>query len=101
MEISFKSEKERQFYEDEKALKREYGQRMAEKIIQRISELQAAANPQELPANARFHEHKAARKGLFSIDLPHPKRLIIRPTCDYASYIEIVSVEIYEIMDPH
>jgi plasmid maintenance system killer protein len=101
MEISFKNDREKRFYQDERSLKAAYGPRMAKKIGQRIMELQTAASPQELPANARWHEHSAARKGLFSVDLIHPKRLIVRPTCEYESYIEITAVEIYEIRDPH
>jgi len=101
MKLSFKNEKEQRFYQDEKALKSAYDPRLAKKIIQRIGELEAAANPQQLPGNARFHEHSGSRQGLFSVDLVYPKRLIVRPTCNYKSYIEITSVEIYEIMDPH
>jgi proteic killer suppression protein len=101
MNISFKNNKEQRFYQDEKALKSTYDPRMARKIIQRIGQLEAAANPQHLPGSARFHEHNGQRQGLFSVDLIHPKRLIVRPTCKYESYIEITSVEIYEIMDPH
>ncbi len=101
MEISFRNNKDERFYQDEKALKSAYNPGMAKKVIQRIAELEAAANPQQLPSNARFHEHQGQRKGLFSVDLVYPNRLIVRPTCDYESYIEITSVEIYEIMDPH
>ena len=101
MIISFKSEKEKKKYTDLKILSKAYGSRMAKKVIQRILELEAASNPQLLPPSCRFHEHKGNRKGLFSLDLIHPYRLIIRPVNDYDSYVEIEEVEIYEIMDPH
>lgn len=101
MKISFKSEKERKKYQDIKALSKAYGLRMAAKIIQRILELEAAPNLQLLPPSCRFHEHTGNRKGLFSLDLIHPKRLIIRPINAYNSYIEIEEIEIYEIIDPH
>lgn len=91
----------KKLFEDEKALVCRYGRRMADLINQRISELQAAKNPQCLPPACHFHEHGGGRKGLFSLDLVHPQRLIIYPTCEYEDYTKIISVEIYEIMDPH
>ena len=101
MMIGYRNKKEEGFYACEKALSRAFGIRIARKINQRIGELVAADNPQQLPPNASFHEHKGDRKGLFSIDLVHPFRLIVRPTCAYASWVEIRSVDIYEIFDPH
>lgn len=101
MDISYRNSKIKKLFEDEKALISRYGQRMADKINQRISELQAAENPQCLPPACRFHEHSGGRKGLFSLDLIHPQRLIVLPTCEYENYTKITSVEIYEIMNPH
>ena len=89
------------FYESEKSLVSTYNIRMAGKIVQRISELIAVDNPQQLPRSARFHEHKGKRKGLFSLDLVHPFRLIVLSTCDYTNWVEIVSVEIYEVFNSH
>ena len=95
-----------QFYLEAKPVKADlseekYANQAANKVIQRIAELQAARTPQQLPGGARFHEHSGKRKGLFSVNLVHPMRLIVRPTCSYATWVEITSVEIYEIMDPH
>ena len=101
MIVGYKNTQEERFYANENALVRDYGKITARKIGQRISELVAADNPQQLPKNARFHEHNGKRKGLFSIDLNHPFRLIVQPTCAYTSWIEITSVKIYEIIDPH
>jgi toxin HigB-1 len=101
MIISYKNTREEEFYADKKALSSRHGERMAEKIGQRINELLAADNPRQLPRNARFHEHDGKRKGLFSVDLVHPFRLIVQPTCVYMNWFEITSVEIYEIIDPH
>ncbi|MBI5470606.1 hypothetical protein HY968_04820 [Candidatus Kaiserbacteria bacterium] len=101
MEISFKNGREKEFYQSKSALTSAYGDRMARKIAQRISELQAAGTAQQLPSGARFHEHSGRREGLFSINLVQPMRLIVRPTCSYKAWVEITSVEIYEIMDPH
>ena len=101
MLITFKTAREEKFYSCEKDLTLKYNIRMARKICQRLNELTAAETPQQLPRNARFHEHQGNRKGFFSIDLIHPFRLIVRPTCCYASWVEIVSLEVYEIIDPH
>ena len=101
MIVSYKNKKEEAFYADKNSLRASFNTKMAEKIGQRISELEAVDNPQQLLQNARFHEHKGKRKGLFSIDLIRPFCLIVLPTCRYASWVEIVSVEIYEIFNPH
>jgi proteic killer suppression protein len=101
MIISFRNTRDETFYKDEERLKAAHGEQMTRKINARISELEVAENPQNLPRNARFHPHQGKRKGLFSVDLVHPFRLIIQPTCKYNSYIEIISVEIYEIFNPH
>jgi proteic killer suppression protein len=101
MKVSFKNLKEQTFYEDFSALRKAYGERMAEKILDRIDDLLRADNPQKLPPSARFHEHDGKRSGLFSLDLVHPFRLIVQPDCEYAAYVEIISVEIYEVFNPH
>lgn len=101
MIVSYKNAKEERFYADEKALSARYNKRMAQKIGQRINELWAAENTQQLPKNARFHEHVGQRKGLFSIDLIQPFRLIVRPVSGYTNLNDITGVEIYEIIDPH
>lgn len=101
VKVSYRNDKEREFYEDFKALKATHGKRMAEKIIDRIGDLIAAATPQHLPRSARFHEHQGRRKGLYSVDLVHPQRLIVEPTCSYDSYVQITEVMIYEVFNPH
>ena len=101
MITSFRNTRDEVFYKSEKSLKAKHGEHMARKINARIVELEVARTPQGLPRNARFHQHNGKRNGLFSVDLVHPFRLIIRPTCAYDSYIEITSVEIYEVYNPH
>lgn len=101
MDVRFKNKKEEAFFTSQKALRGKFGARTAQKIIQRISQLEAAETPQQLPQSARFHEHQGSRKGLFSVDLDHPRRLIVSPTTPYRSWVEIKGVEIYEVMDPH
>ena len=101
MKISFKNDKERELYQTVRFLGVVHGAHQAKKIIQRIGQLEAVANPQQLPGSARFHEHRGNRKGLFSVDLIDPYRLILLPTCEYKSWVEITSFQVYEVMDPH
>lgn len=101
MIVSFKNKKEEDLYQSERALTAVFGARMARKIVQRIGHLQAADTPQQLPPSARFHEHDGGRKGLYSVDLVHPYRLIVEPTCEFVSWVKITSVKIIEVMDPH
>lgn len=54
---------------------------MAEKIQQRLAELQAAeslADMREMP-NARCHELSGNFAGLLAVDLVHPDRLVFSP----------------------
>ncbi len=101
MKISFKNDKEKELYQTVRSLTGVYGAQQAKKIIQRIGQLEAVTSPQQLPGSARFHEHSGDRKGLFSVDLIHPYRLILLPTCEYQSWVEITSLQVYEVMTPH
>ncbi len=101
MKISFKNDKERDLYQTVTSLSVVHGVQQAKKIIQRIGQLEAVSNPQQLPGSARFHEHKGNRRGLFSVDLVDPYRLILLPTCEYKSWVEITSFQVYEVMNPH
>jgi proteic killer suppression protein len=81
VDILFKNKKLQKEFNDERALRRERGQRQAALIMQRLSELQAAENlgvMRSIP-RARCHELKANRKGQISVDLDHPYRLIFEP----------------------
>lgn len=101
MLIEYNNDKEERFYSCFDSLTKKHGADMAQKIIQRIGQLDAAPNPLGLPNSARFHEHKGKRKGLFSVDLIHPYRLIVLPTCSFSNFNEINSLKIYEVFNPH
>jgi plasmid maintenance system killer protein len=101
MLVEYNSNKEERFYSCFDSLTKKHGADMARKIIQRIGQLDAAPNPLSLPNSARFHEHKGKRKGLFSVDLIHPYRLIVLPTCSFSNFNEINSLKIYEVFNPH
>ena len=65
---------------------REYGQVSARKIRERLNEIDRAKNLKELKQlkqlHPRLHERAGAHKGLFSVDLDHPFRMIIMPDYD-------------------
>lgn len=102
MRIEYRTAKLQKTLEDEKALIRAFGSQNAKKIQARLGQIQAFPTLADLPVG-RPHPHKGNREGLFSLDIQHPLRLIIRPlgTFLHTDYRTITEVEIYEIMDPH
>jgi plasmid maintenance system killer protein len=81
MLISFKKKQDQKTFSSEKALNKAFGQEQARKIIQRLSEIQAADNLEILRTlpQARAHELTGNRKGQISLDVKQPYRLIILP----------------------
>ena len=80
MEITFKNKKFQNICNSEKKLLRTYGKNCARKIRARLDDLQAAPNLEAfkmLPG--RCHKLKGDKKGLLSLDLEHPLRLIFEP----------------------
>lgn len=73
-----------------------YGSEMAVKINQRVAELMAPANVDELLrcSVGRCHPLQGKRKNCLALDLVQPYRLVIRKTGDD-------SVQILEIVDYH
>jgi proteic killer suppression protein len=103
MEIHYRDKKLKKLLESSKSISKKYGSDCARKIIQRISELQAAECLEDMPPAARPHPHRGSRKGLFSLDIKQPYRLIIEPAGEYeiTDIATITEVTIYEITDPH
>lgn len=107
-DILFRTEKLRKVCNDDRLLKKEYGDR-AKRIRQRLDELRAARTLEEmrfLPA-ARCHELKGDRRGQLAVDLVHPYRLTFTPVdpkkqedggLDWSS---VTAVVIEEIIDYH
>ena len=83
MDISFKNTKLMKEFNEEKRLKKAYGELQAKKIKIRLKALRAASTlydfwpPYKGPE--RCHELTGERKGQLSIDLEHPYRLIFVP----------------------
>lgn len=92
-------------------MKAAWGEQMARKIAQRLSEMQRAISLAELallPA-ARCHEPKGDRKGQLSVDLTHPFRMLFVAAHDPLPLKEdggldwsgVTAVEIVGIDDTH
>lgn len=77
MEI-YASSKLEKLLQDERALKRKYGQKVSEKISQRYAELLVAVNLAEISTlpPPRLHQLKGARKDEFALDLTANYRLV-------------------------
>ena len=84
MQITFKTEKMRKEFSEEKRLVRAHGPRCAKLIQRRLAELEAAPTLEvmrQLPG-ARCHELLGDKKGMLSVDLEHPQRLLFVPDHD-------------------
>ncbi len=81
MEIHFSSRKIQKVCNSEKAMRAAFGRPLAERLQQRLAELQAAETLDDISRlpPARCHELSQDRKGQLAVDLVHPKRLIFEP----------------------
>lgn len=88
-----------------------YGTIRGELLEQRMGELKAATNLEEMyQVNfARFHPLKGNRHGQFAVDLQYPYRLILEPVCEElpmkneteVDLSKIFAVKIIEVEDYH
>jgi proteic killer suppression protein len=81
VEIFFDDDKFGLICNDQKILKKKFGEEMAKRIGRRLDDLNAAScleDMRNLPG--RCHELKGGRAGQLSLDLVHPQRLIF--TCE-------------------
>jgi proteic killer suppression protein len=111
MDVYFQTNRLQKACSSEKAMKAEWGPKMAAKIALRLSQLEAADNLEIVARSGlgRFHEHKGDRQGQLSLDLVHPQRLLFQPNHDPVprkddgglDLAKITSVLILEITDPH
>ena len=84
MNIAFRSNKLRKEYSEERRLIQEHGPRCAKLIQRRLAELEAAptlAAMRNLPG-ARCHELLGDMRGILSVDVEHPYRLLFKPDLD-------------------
>jgi plasmid maintenance system killer protein len=114
VQTEVKDKKLRAALKDEALLKSRYGVELAKKLKLRVGALEAALSladfwpPFSLPE--RVHELKGNLKGVFSMDLIHPQRLLFRPLEDsppddrsdeQARWKSIEGIEITGIEDTH
>ena len=81
MDISFASGSLQKVCNSQKEMHRKFGQKVAGRLAQRLSELKAAESLAEIShlPPARLHELGHDRQGQFAVDLAQPKRLIFKP----------------------
>jgi len=111
MDISFKKKKMKKVFEDEKALRKDYGDRMARAIMTRMAVLEAAANLAEVPVDKpeRCHQLTENRDEQFAVDLVHPERLVFEVDHDPIPRVadggisrqDVTAVMIIEVVDYH
>lgn len=104
----------RQAAEDEAYCKRRYGADMAKKLALRLVALRSARSladfwpPKSGPE--RCHELKGREKGVFTVDLKQPYRLLFKPTeaetpldrsDEQKRWQLITSIDIFAIEDTH
>lgn len=109
MEVSFGDSKLQSIVENDRSLKKEYGEKNARRIMDRVNALRAVDNVTDLaPLPGRWHELSSNRKGQWAGDLDHPKRIVIRPTPPVPKkpdggidWHEVRRVTVVEIVDYH
>ncbi len=80
MEIEFRDKKFERICNNQRLLKKQYGTQMAKRIGQRLYDLRAASDLEEMRSlPGRCHELLHDRTGQLSLDLEHPRRLIFEP----------------------
>lgn len=110
MTVYFKTKKLQKQCSEMREMVRAYGPAMADRLSQRLAELQAADSLSvisHLPP-PRCHE-LVNRKGVFSVDLVHPYRLLFIPADDPTPVRDdggikldlVVEVEVIAIEDTH
>lgn len=112
MEIEFKDKKKANLFGNRKKLVQCYGDRMADKIEQRLEDLASCAHLKmafSLPG--RLHALCGDWAGHFAMDLVHPHRLVFRPANDPLPYLDeeqtqldqkrIDIIRIVEVIDYH
>ena len=114
MEIFSKDKRLRAILEDASKCKRHFGAPMAEKIRMRITALRAAESlatfwPPKSPVE-RCHELTGNRKGVFSVDVMQPYRLLFAPiedappkdrSDDHEHWKQITKINLLAIEDTH
>ena len=111
MELAFANTKLAKELADEKTLVRKYGPDNGRRICQRLVQLTAAENLEVLRSlpQMRAHELAGDRAGQISVDLKHPRRLLLasdhtetpRKPDGGLDWKQVTKVKILGIFDTH
>jgi proteic killer suppression protein len=111
MEVRFEKRSMQKACSSEKETRRRWGAALAQKLRQRLAELQAADTLDDIARlpPARCHELKGDRAGQLSVDLVHPQRLIFEPDDDPIprkddgglDWTKVTKVVVLEVCDTH
>ena len=105
MEIYFRNKKLQESITNQAKTVKEFGPPMARKIHQRMEELSAADTLSDLShlPPTRCHQLTGNRKGIFSVDLTHPYRLLFEPypRTKTEDRDKITAIIVIEIKDTH
>ena len=111
MEITFRTRKLQKIFNSCKGIKRNYGDRMARAIQNRLAVLKNASKLSLVPTSRpeRLHQLSGNRKGQFAVDLVHPQRLVLEPNHDPVPENEeggidkdqVTAITIIEVTDYH
>ncbi|RQD69881.1 MAG: plasmid maintenance system killer protein [Tindallia sp. MSAO_Bac2] len=95
--IQYKSNKLEKVCTDYTYAKKEYSERMAILIHQRIDEIRAAISVEMLVqfSIGRCHPLQGNRKGQYAMDLVHPYRLIFEQQDKTLQIVKIIKIEDY------
>ena len=98
LQITYKNRQIKKVCTNASEAEKQYGTRMAGKIHQRIDEIDASENVEQMLQFriGRCHPLKGNRAGQYAVDLVHPYRLIFEKKGE-----EIQIAEIMEIIDYH
>ena len=98
MKITYKTRKIEKVCTIASEAEKKYGSEMAEKIHQRIDEIDASVNVEVMVQFhiGRCHPLSGERKGQYAMDLIHPYRLVFEKIRD-----EIQIANVVEIVDYH
>jgi plasmid maintenance system killer protein len=111
VDVSYRNSKIGRLCAAKSVMKRELGPQTAAKLAQRLAEIAAVDSLADLGLlpGPRLHELRADRNGQLSLDLVHPRRLIIEP--DHVphptkpdgglDWTKVTSVVVVEITDTH
>jgi proteic killer suppression protein len=111
MLITFRNKKLQKCCSVEKEAIKTYGEKRARKLMQRLMELRAAENLSYIPRTPppRCHELTGNLKGILSVDLEHPWRLLFIPAHNPVpmmkhgglDWTQVTAVRITAIEDTH